>query len=99
MTAGTFSPIASALFFASGEKVPAAAAQKDVVTWDKTIHNFGDVSVKDGPLSCTFTVTNNGTEPISIFEVVSSCGCTDVKWTREKIQPGKTGTISATYKF
>ena len=70
----------------------------NIISWDKTVHDFGDVSVTDGPLSCTFTLTNNGQEPIAIFEVVSSCGCTDVKWTREPIQPGKTGTISATYK-
>ena len=76
----------------------ALSAADQPVSWDKTVHDFGDVSVKDGPLSCTFTITNNGTEPISIFEVVSSCGCTDVKWTKERIQPGKTGTVSATYK-
>ncbi len=75
-----------------------ADAPGDIISWDKTVHDFGDVSVTDGPLSCTFTLTNNGQEPIAIFEVVSSCGCTDVKWTREPIQPGKTGTISATYK-
>lgn len=68
------------------------------ITWDKTVHDFGDVSVTDGPLTCTFTVTNNGPEAIAIFEVVSSCGCTDVKWTREPIKPGKTGIVSATYK-
>ena len=71
---------------------------KEVLSWDKTVHDFGDVSVADGPLSCTFTLTNNGSDPISIFEVVSSCGCTDVKWTKGSIQPGGTGTISATYK-
>lgn len=68
------------------------------LSWDKTVHNFGDVSVADGPLSCSFTLTNNTSEPVSIFEVVSSCGCTDVKWTRGSIQPGSTGVISATYK-
>ena len=70
----------------------------DVVEFDKTVHDFGDVSITDGPLSCTFTVKNIGKEPIAIFEVVTSCGCTDTRWTREPIQPGKTGTISATYK-
>ena len=73
-------------------------AGDEVISWDKTVHNFGDVSVADGPLSCTFTLTNNGQEPISIFEVVSSCGCTDVKWTKGSIQPGGKGTVSATYK-
>ena len=73
-------------------------AGDEVISWDKTVHNFGDVSVADGPLSCTFSLTNNGQEPISILEVVSSCGCTDVKWTRGSIQAGQTGTVSATYK-
>ena len=68
------------------------------VEFDKTIHDFGDVSIDDGPLSCTFTVKNIGKEPIAIYEVVTSCGCTDANWTREPLQPGKTGTISATYK-
>lgn len=68
------------------------------ISWDKTVHDFGDVSVKDGPLSCEFTVTNNGTEDLVIFEVVSSCGCTDVQWTRGTIAPGGSGTIKATYK-
>ena len=70
----------------------------ETVAFDKTVHDFGDVSVTDGPLSCTFTLTNKGKEVISIYEVVSSCGCTDVKWTRETLQSGESGTISATYK-
>ena len=77
--------------------LPESPAEGDVV-FDKMVHDFGDVSVTDGPLSCTFTVTNNGKEPVAIFEVVSSCGCTDVTWTREPLQPGKSGTISATFK-
>ena len=67
----------------------------DVVSFDKTVHDFGDVSIDDGPLSCTFTLKNIGKDPIAIYEVVTSCGCTDAKFTREPLQPGKTGTISA----
>ena len=70
----------------------------EVVEFDKTVHDFGDISVEDGPQSCVFTVKNIGKEPIAIYEVVTSCGCTDAQWTREPLQPGKTGTISATYK-
>ena len=70
----------------------------EVVEFDKTVHDFGDISINDGPQTCVFTVKNVGKEPIAIYEVVTSCGCTDAKWTREPLQPGKTGTISATYK-
>ena len=84
-----------------------ALVQDGNIKWDKTLHDFGDVSVTDGPLTCTYTLTNTGQaytltntgqEPIAIFEVVTSCGCTNVVWTKEPILPGKTGTVKATYK-
>ena len=64
---------------------------------DKSIHDFGDVLIDDGPVSCTFTVKNIGQTPAVIYNVVSSCGCTDVKWTREPLRPGENGKISVTY--
>lgn len=64
---------------------------------DKTVHNFGDIIHKSGPVSCTFSVTNTGNQPAVIYNVVSTCGCTDVKWTKEPIRPGQKGTISVTY--
>lgn len=64
---------------------------------DKSIHDFGDVLIENGPVSCTFTVKNIGQTPAVIYNVVSSCGCTDVKWTREPLRPGETGKISVTY--
>ncbi len=67
------------------------------LSFDKTVHDFGQVALNSGPLSCTFTVTNDSGEPLNIFAVVSSCGCTKVSWTRETIQPGEKGEISATY--
>lgn len=72
-----------------------AEAQKP--RFDRTTHDWGDVTVDDGPLHCTFTLTNDSREPVSIVSVVSSCGCTGVRWTRESIAPGKTGLIEATY--
>ena len=70
----------------------------EVVEFDKTVHDFGDISIDDGPQTCVFTVKNIGKDPIAIYEVVTSCGCTDAQWTREPLQPGKSGKISATYK-
>lgn len=64
---------------------------------DKTVHNFGDIKLDSGPVSCTFTLTNTSDKPVVIYQVVSSCGCTDVEWTKEPVKPGKSGKISATY--
>ena len=65
--------------------------------FDSTVHDFGTILAKDGPVSCTFTVTNRGEEPLTILSAVSSCGCTGVKWTRETLKPGEQGTVTATY--
>ena len=68
------------------------------ISWDIMVYDFGDVSVDDGPLTCSFTLTNGSNQPVAIYEVVSSCGCTGVTWNRESVQPGKSATITATYK-
>lgn len=69
----------------------------DGVEIDKFVHNFGDILLDDGPVSCTFTIKNNSNKPVVIYNVTSTCGCTGVDWTKEPIRPGKTGTVSATY--
>lgn len=75
-------------------------AQEDLgngLVLDKKIHDFGDILLSSGPVSCTFTIQNKGTKAAVIYNVVTSCGCTDVKWTREPIRPGGKGTITLTY--
>lgn len=76
----------------------AVLVEDGAISWDTMLYDFGDVSVDDGPLTCTFTLTNGSNQVIAIYEVVSSCGCTGVTWNRESIQPGKSATIQATYK-
>lgn len=68
-----------------------------IAEFDSMVHDFGDVLLSDGPVSHTFTVRNVSSAPFTILAVVSSCGCTDVQWTREEIKPGGKGSISATY--
>lgn len=68
-----------------------------VVELDKTVHDFGDVITGSGPLTCEFSVKNLSNKAMAIYNVAVSCGCTDAQWTREPIQPGKTGVISVVY--
>ncbi len=77
---------------------PAQVKVGDVATLDRTVYDFGDIQTTQGPVSCSFTVTNTSRKEITILNVISSCGCTDVSWSRESIKPGAKGTISATYK-
>lgn len=64
---------------------------------DKVIYDFGDVLVDSGPLTATFTLKNVGKAPFVIYQVVSSCGCTEAKWTKEPVQPGKSGEVTGIY--
>ncbi len=68
-----------------------------IIDIDRTIYDWGDVSTADGPLNCSFEVTNISATPVTITSVVSSCGCTGVEWTREALQPGAKGSIKAVY--
>ena len=70
---------------------------EDIFSFSSKVHDFGTISVKDGPVSCTFTLTNKSGEDGVIYAVVSSCGCTGVNWTRTVIAPGESGKIEATY--
>ena len=74
-----------------------AVALAAPIQFDKTVHDFGEISTKAGKQTCTFTVTNDSDEDLSILAVVPSCGCTDVVWPRESIAPGAKGVITATY--
>lgn len=100
-----FKHIAAALLLLVSASGPAAAqgSGKDntfggIVQLDRTVHDFGDILVSDGPVTATFTAKNVGEKALLIYNVVSSCGCTNVEWTRKPIAPGETGTIKATFK-
>ena len=78
-------------------QVPAVAQQEGPLTFDKTVHDFGDFGINDGPKTHTFTLTNNSDKAIVIQTVISSCGCTVPQWTKEPIPAAGKGTITVTY--
>ncbi len=59
-------------------------------------YDFG--SIKQGDIvDHVFKFKNTGTQPLVISNIGVSCGCTTPSWTKEPVQPGKTGTISAKF--
>ncbi len=69
-----------------------------VVSFDKTIHDFGDILISDGEQRCVFILTNISDEPVVIHRVISSCGCTEPEWTKSPVRPGEKGKIEITFK-
>lgn len=68
-----------------------------IFRFESSVHDFGQVLLSDGPVSCCFKAVNVSSSPAVIQSVSTSCGCTSVKWDHNPIGPGKTTEISATY--
>jgi hypothetical protein len=62
-----------------------------------TEHDFGKFKEEAGPQSYDFIVTNTGSDPLVIQNVVASCGCTTPGWTKQPIPSGGTGKVTAIY--
>lgn len=60
-------------------------------------HDFGTFKEEAGRQTFDFIVTNTGTEPLVIQNIVASCGCTTPEWTKQPIPSGGKGKITAIY--
>ena len=55
----------------------AAFAQKPAeIKFEKTTHNFGSFSESEPKVTCVFTYTNVGEQPLVVNQAIASCGCT-----------------------
>lgn len=66
------------------------------IEFEKLYFDFGEVKIGEVK-EVTVTFTNIGKKPLILDEVISSCDCTEVTWTKSPIMPGQKGTITATY--
>lgn len=62
-----------------------------------TEYNFGVFKEAAGRQTFDFIVTNTGSSPLIIQNVVASCGCTTPEWTKMPIPPGGKGKVTAIY--
>ena len=73
------------------------ASMAQVITFERTEHDFGKINEADGRVSTIFEFKNEGMDPLVLSNVRASCGCTTPKWPREPIEPGQVGQITVTY--
>jgi len=71
-------------------------AKGPVAKFDKTEFEFPDL-IQGSPGTASFTLTNDGNEPLIISSANASCGCTNLTYSKDPILPGKSITISVTY--
>ena len=66
------------------------------IKFEKLYFDFGALNVGDVK-EVTVTFTNIGNKPLILDDVISSCDCTKLEWSKAPVMPGKTGTIKAKY--
>ena len=67
-----------------------------VLSWVKMSHDFGTIE-KNIPVTANFSFQNTGEETMVILNAKGSCGCTVADYTRDTIEPGAFGEVTATY--
>ncbi len=77
--------------------VPSIAQVAKPLQFKEETFDFGEVIEKAGPVTHQFQFTNLSDRPVKILNVKPSCGCTTPDWTKESVQPGKTGFIQARF--
>ena len=82
------------------EKAKETTGTKEItgaeIQFEKNFFDFGKVKVGEVK-EVTLTFTNIGKKPLILDEVVSSCDCTTVDWSKAPVMPKQKGTIKATY--
>lgn len=77
-----------------GAWIPASA---QLITFEKEKHDFGRFSPDKTQLTHSFSFTNEGSRPVKLKDVKTSCGCTTPKWPRKPIEPGGKGHVKVVY--
>lgn len=75
----------------------ASAQQAKSVLFREETFDFGSIREEAGAAVHDFVFTNTTNRPIRIVNVQPSCGCTTPDWSKEPVEPGKTGFIKASY--
>jgi hypothetical protein len=71
-------------------------AEKTQIAINSAVKNFGTVEI-NSKTAFTFELTNLSEEPMVIWHVTTSCGCTTPTWTKSPVKKGKTGNVKVKY--
>jgi hypothetical protein len=66
--------------------------------FEKTEHDFGDIPHRSPRVECRFSFTNDGTAPLVITRVLTSCSCVKTEYPKKPIPPGGRGEIVVIYE-
>lgn len=82
--------------FAQQKEPAQVAAVGPKITFEEVEYNFGDIAQGD-KVEYKFVFKNEGTAPLVLSNVLTTCGCTAPSWPREPIAPGQTSEINVVF--
>lgn len=83
------------LFGAADAGKPAKGAH---LKMDNPTYDFGDVPRKGGDLVHEFKFVNDGTAPLVIVRVITSCSCLSASFSKRPVEPADSGVIRIVYE-
>lgn len=66
------------------------------ITFVHNAFNFKTIKA-DQKVNATFYFKNTGTQPLRVYDVQTSCGCTVTEWDKSVVAPDAIGKISVSY--
>lgn len=84
------------LMTASCSKKPDSSLPAKLV-YEQTDQDLGSVIIEDGTRVVKYTIRNDGGHYIYLADVVSSCDCTKIDFSRDNLWAGEKTTIKVTF--
>ena len=81
----------------SGASDTAETVAGPKITIDRTLHDFGEIAQYGGTVATDFTVTNDGTEALTIGDITTSCSCTTASVPDSTIEPGDSQVLTVVF--
>lgn len=73
------------------------SASAKSVKFSETTWDFGTIAEEGGDVMHTFMLENQSGEPMVIYNIQTSCGCTTPKYSRKPISKGESSPIEVTF--
>jgi len=67
------------------------------VSFDKTNYEFGKIERLGGTVSANFTLSNTGTETLTLGAITTSCGCTSATADSTSIEPNESTIVTVVF--
>ena len=75
-----------------------ATAEGAKMTFENKVYDFGTIKRKGGYVVHTFEFVKNGTTPLVITRIETTCACTKAEFSKKPIAVGAKSTIKITYE-